>query len=171
MVLDPATDETEGVLSPADLDPDAEPDAELDLDDYHWGPNGDSLLLERQGDLYLWSLDERTLHALTATEAHEDDPKFSPDGRRVAFVRDADLHVIDLKSGKEKELTRGGALMQVKLTLQQDSTTESGYAWTSSRGPSTQVSSGVTAQVRVIVERRAPITFILPILKSSAGLD
>ncbi|HJU66257.1 MAG TPA: S9 family peptidase [Gemmatimonadaceae bacterium] len=35
--------------------------------------------------------------------------KFSPDGRRVAFVRDNDLYVTDLASGQERRLTTDGS--------------------------------------------------------------
>ena len=61
-------------------------------------------------------------------------------------------------------------LMQVVANLQPDSTTFSGYKWSSSRGPQLKISSGTTTSVRVTVEERAPITFILPILRSSSGI-
>lgn len=61
-------------------------------------------------------------------------------------------------------------LMQVVADLQPDSTTFSGYKWSSSSGPQLKISSGTTTTVRVTVEERAPITFILPILRSSSGL-
>jgi len=34
------------------------------------------------------------------------DPRFSPDGRALAYVKDRDLHVLDLASGRERRLTR-----------------------------------------------------------------
>jgi dipeptidyl-peptidase-4 len=37
------------------------------------------------------------------------DPRFSPDGRHVAYVRDHDLHVAEVASGRERRLTRGGS--------------------------------------------------------------
>ncbi len=37
------------------------------------------------------------------------DPRLSPDGRRLAYVRDHDLHVLDLASGEERRLTEGGS--------------------------------------------------------------
>ncbi len=36
-------------------------------------------------------------------------PRLSPDGRRVAAVRDNDLHVVDLSTGEDRQLTRGGS--------------------------------------------------------------
>lgn len=61
-------------------------------------------------------------------------------------------------------------LMQVVADLHPDSTTFSGYKWSSSQGPQLNISSGTTTTVRVTVEERAPITFILPILRSSSGI-
>jgi HlyD family secretion protein len=61
-------------------------------------------------------------------------------------------------------------LMQVVADLHPDSTTFSGYQWSSSQGPQLNISSGTTTTVRVTVEERAPITFILPILRSSSGI-
>jgi len=61
-------------------------------------------------------------------------------------------------------------LMQVVADLHPDSTTFSGYKWSSSKGPQLNISSGTTTTVRVTIEERAPITFILPILRSSSGI-
>lgn len=62
------------------------------------------------------------------------------------------------------------SLIQVSSALTPDSTTFSGYRWSSSKGPETQISSGTTTIVRVKVEERAPITFVLPILRSATGV-
>jgi HlyD family secretion protein len=61
-------------------------------------------------------------------------------------------------------------VMQVFANLNQDSHTFSGYQWSSSSGPNLKVSSGTTTTVRVTVEERAPVTFILPILRSISGI-
>src|SRR5215472_1304670 len=37
------------------------------------------------------------------------DPRLSPDGKQLAYVKDWDVHVLDLASGKERRLTTGGA--------------------------------------------------------------
>ena len=36
-------------------------------------------------------------------------PRLSPDGSHVAVVRDNDLHVVDLASGQDRQITRGGS--------------------------------------------------------------
>ncbi len=48
--------------------------------------------------------------------------------------------------------------------------TPGGYAWTSGSGPAgLRVTSGTTAEVRVTIDQRAPITFVLPFLRSLSG--
>lgn len=61
-------------------------------------------------------------------------------------------------------------LIQVFSDLKLDSNTPSGYKWSSSTGPQLKISSGTTTVVRVKVEERAPITFVLPILRSVSGI-
>ncbi|MBE9182952.1 NHLP bacteriocin system secretion protein [Oculatella sp. LEGE 06141] len=62
------------------------------------------------------------------------------------------------------------SLIQISSRLMLDPNTVSGYKWSSSQGPETQISSGTTTIVRVKVEERAPITFVLPILRSASGV-
>ncbi|ACC85199.1 NHLP bacteriocin system secretion protein [Nostoc punctiforme] len=61
-------------------------------------------------------------------------------------------------------------LIQVFSDLEINSSTPSGYKWSSSTGPRLTVSSGTTTVARVKVEERAPITFVLPILRSVSGI-
>ncbi|HZF12388.1 MAG TPA: S9 family peptidase [Thermoanaerobaculia bacterium] len=80
----------------------------LSLDGYEWSPRGDFLLLLSGGDLFRFSLGRHELSRLTETKGGIEDPKLSPQGDRVAFVRDADLHVLDLATRRETALTSGG---------------------------------------------------------------
>lgn len=61
-------------------------------------------------------------------------------------------------------------LIQVFAELQPDSNTFSGYQWSSSSGPQLKISSGTTTSVRVKVEERAPITYVIPLLRSVSGI-
>ena len=61
-------------------------------------------------------------------------------------------------------------LIQVVATLKPDKQTYSGYQWSSSAGPKLKISSGTTITARVTVEERAPITFVLPILRSLSSI-
>lgn len=63
-----------------------------------------------------------------------------------------------------------GGKIEAISKLKLDSQTYSGYQWTSSGGPELKITSGTTATVRVTVEERAPITWVLPILREWSGL-
>ena len=67
-------------------------------------------------------------------------------------------------------LMSGGAYIEVTARLETDPATFSGYRWSSSRGPNLKMSSGLTHLSRVTVEGRAPITYLLPILRESSGI-
>jgi HlyD family secretion protein len=70
-----------------------------------------------------------------------------------------------------QSLMSQGPQIQVFAELQPDKSTFSGYQWSSSKGPQVKISAGTTTAVRVTVEERAPITFVLPILRSWSGID
>jgi dipeptidyl-peptidase-4 len=59
-------------------------------------------------DLYLYSIAKGTLVRLTSAPGEEEEPSFSPDGQKVAFVRAGDLYVVDL-GGRERRLTTDGS--------------------------------------------------------------
>lgn len=60
--------------------------------------------------------------------------------------------------------------IEVRVELKPDPTTASGYQWSSSRGPALEITTGTTVQTWVTVEHRAPITFVLPILREWSGV-
>lgn len=67
-------------------------------------------------------------------------------------------------------MAQNGVAIQVNADLVTDSSTFSGYKWTSSKGPESKITSGTTTSVRVTIEQRAPITFVIPILRDLAGM-
>ncbi|HSW49327.1 MAG TPA: S9 family peptidase [Bryobacteraceae bacterium] len=73
-----------------------------------WFPGGDSLLLSAGGDLFQFHLTAGDRVQLTATPVAEQDPKLSPNGRRVSFLRGNDLYSMDVSSRKVARLTRNG---------------------------------------------------------------
>jgi dipeptidyl-peptidase 4 len=81
----------------------------LSLDDYSWSPDGQSVLLSGLHDLWLYRMDGRGLTRLTRSGEDEEFATFSPDGRRIAFVRENDLFVLDVASGQETRLTTDGS--------------------------------------------------------------
>ncbi|NEP00117.1 MAG: NHLP bacteriocin system secretion protein [Symploca sp. SIO2E9] len=69
-------------------------------------------------------------------------------------------------------ISQGKAMIEVRGQLQLDSSTPSGYSWSSSQGPpNLKISTGTTTTTRVTVEEQAPITFVLPILREWSGLS
>lgn len=59
--------------------------------------------------------------------------------------------------------------IQVTADLQSDKSTFSGYKWSSSKGPEQKITPGTTSSVRITIKEEAPISFVLPILKSIGG--
>lgn len=74
---------------------------------YDWSPDGRSLLVPLDGDLFLASRDG-SVRRLTQTPQAELDATISPRGGFVSFVRDQNLFAIDMRSGTERQLTRDG---------------------------------------------------------------
>ncbi|HEX9954762.1 MAG TPA: DPP IV N-terminal domain-containing protein [Allosphingosinicella sp.] len=74
---------------------------------YQWAPDGKSILVPLEGDLYLASLDG-SVRRMTETEQTELDAQVSETSRFLSFVRDQDLFVADAASGAERQLTQGG---------------------------------------------------------------
>ena len=80
--------------------------------DYQWSPDGRTLLFPLGGELYLYDLAKsgrEAVRKLTDGGGFATDPKVSPKGRYVSFVRARDLWVVDLADGREVRLTRDGS--------------------------------------------------------------
>lgn len=69
------------------------------------------------GDIYLLDLESAKFQRVAQTEAQEKSANFSPDGRKLAFVRDNDLYVYDIAKGAVKRLTRDGSETTLNGTL------------------------------------------------------
>ncbi|MCB0279483.1 MAG: DPP IV N-terminal domain-containing protein, partial [Calditrichaeota bacterium] len=78
---------------------------------------GDKGLYEINGDLFVLTFSSSSFQRLTATEETEKSPSFSPDGNRVAFVRNNDLYVFDLKKNTEIRITESGGESLLNGTL------------------------------------------------------
>lgn len=75
-------------------------------------PAGDRLVLEILGDLYLLPIAGGTAQAITSGMAYDSQPKFSPDGRRIAFVSDRDgqlgLWTVDVQGEDARRIAGAG---------------------------------------------------------------
>ena len=73
---------------------------------YDWV--GDNLLLfPLGGDIYLYDLETQQPRQVTATKGFETDPKVFGGGQYVAYIRENNLFVKDLKSGLERQISDG----------------------------------------------------------------
>ncbi len=78
------------------------------LEGYRWSPDGRAVLVSGGDDLWLYDVAVARLERLTRGPEKEEYPSFSPDGKRVAFVRKNDLYSIELDGRRETRLTRDG---------------------------------------------------------------
>ncbi|QCO68574.1 S9 family peptidase [Luteimonas yindakuii] len=80
--------------------------------DYQWSPDAATLLFPLGGELYLYDLAQQgaaAVRRLTDGGGFATDPKISPRGGYVSFVRARNLWVIELASGTERQLTFDGS--------------------------------------------------------------
>ena len=68
-----------------------------------------------------------------------------------------------------QQLAARGASYLVEINLTRDSSTSSGFKWSSRQGPPLVVGSGTSIEVAVVVARRRPISLLLPMLRSAFG--
>lgn len=102
---------------------------------YALAARADVAVFSWSGDLYRASPGEAL--RLTATTATEIDPQLSPDGSRVAFVREGDLHVLGLETLAETRLTDGvrdGVTHGLAEYIAQEEMDRSGGFWWSPDG-------------------------------------
>ena len=73
---------------------------------YLWGPDSKHLIFDSQGQLWLYDLGTETAVQFTSAGDPSGDPKFSPDGGRVAYVRKHNLYVREVSGKEERALTK-----------------------------------------------------------------
>ncbi len=75
---------------------------------YQWAPDSKHLLFDSMGQLWLYSLDNGTAVQLTLSSEASGDPKFSPSGDRISYLRGHNLYVHGGESSGERKLTNDG---------------------------------------------------------------
>lgn len=72
-------------------------------------PDMSRLIFNFQNDLYSYTPKTKAFRRLTANAAAEKTPRFSPDGKYVAYTRDNNLFACDLDTGLEYQITADGS--------------------------------------------------------------
>jgi dipeptidyl-peptidase-4 len=100
---------------------------------YHWSPDSKKLLFDSLGQLWLYSLESGTAVQITTSADGTNDPQFSPDGNRIAYVRKHNLYVQRIDGGNERALTKDGSddLLngEVDWIYEEELFTRSNYSW------------------------------------------
>ena len=76
--------------------------------EYQWAPDGASILFQGPTALAWLDLKTQTRRTLVSGKATLTDPKISPDGRYVSFVREHNLWIVGVADGNEAAVTEGG---------------------------------------------------------------
>ncbi|MGQ3046658.1 MAG: DPP IV N-terminal domain-containing protein [Niveispirillum sp.] len=106
---------------------------ETGVTEYVWDSQGNAVLVPKSGDIWLKPLDG-PVRRLTRTEGAETDPKFSPDGTHIAYVRDGNLYVQTLATGVERAITTDGGKNAIlngmaEFVAQEEMDRDTGYWW------------------------------------------
>ncbi len=75
---------------------------------YQWSPTGDALLLRSATRLVWYNLETHQSRQLVGGAVPLTDPKISPDGRWVSFLRDYNLYIVNVRNARIRQLTRDG---------------------------------------------------------------
>src|SRR6266481_1650501 len=76
--------------------------------EYQWAPGGSALLFQGATSLAWFDLKTQTSRTLVSGKERIADPKISPDGKYVSFVRNHNLWLVSVADGKERAFTEGG---------------------------------------------------------------
>jgi len=75
---------------------------------YQWAPSGEAILFQGANSLAWYDLKSQSSRVLVSGTQDLADPKVSPDGKYVSFIRDHNLWAASTADGKEHALTQGG---------------------------------------------------------------
>jgi dipeptidyl-peptidase 4 len=75
---------------------------------YQWAPSGEAVLFQGANSLSWYDLKSQSSRILVSGTQELTDPKISPDGKYVSFIRDHNLWAVSIAGGKEHTLTQSG---------------------------------------------------------------
>ena len=79
----------------------------IELDDLTFDAKKSAVVLDLADDLYVYDFARGIATRVTSAPGAEEEASFSPDGKKIAFVRNHNLFVVDL-AGRERQLTTDG---------------------------------------------------------------
>ncbi len=74
---------------------------------YSWDSKGEQILFPLGGDVYVYDLTAKKAKRVTNTSGYETDARISGSGKYVSYVRDNDLYITDMETGRETRLSFG----------------------------------------------------------------
>ncbi len=143
--VDAATGRKSVLVPAASLVP-AGASAPLAIEEYEWSPDRAQLLIftnsarvwrgNTRGDFWVYDMKRKTLQKLGGAKAKPSTlqfAKFSPDGKRVAYVREHDIYVESLTGGKVTRLTSDGSRTTINGTFdwvyEEELSMRDGFRW------------------------------------------
>ena len=115
--VDARSGERELLLRGNDLVPEGQREP-IEIESYEFSADGSKLLIftnsvqvwrqNTKGEFYVWEFGRRRLTPVSTRPGLQQFAKFSQNGRLVGFVRENNLFVTDLRSGRETQLTFDG---------------------------------------------------------------
>lgn len=70
-----------------------------------------------------------------------------------------------------KAFVEKGAPTSIWVRIKQDPQTDSGYLWSSSKGPSEKIRPGMLADINITVREQPPFTLVIPMFKKLLGIS
>lgn len=95
--------------------------------------DGGRILLSLSGKLYVFERASGAILEVRTGSGTILDPKFSPDGAMVSYVKDHDLYIVHIATNKERRLTMGGSALlshgTAEFVAQEEMGRFTGYWW------------------------------------------
>jgi tricorn protease len=91
--------------------------AEKQIEDFELSPKGERALVVARGDLFTLPIEKGPTRNLTnSSNAHDRWARWSPDGKRIAFISDRsgedEVWLVDQAGGRPEQVTKGGEAMR-----------------------------------------------------------
>jgi dipeptidyl-peptidase-4 len=100
---------------------------------YQWSDDGKALLFPLAGDAFYYRLGDEKAQQILHTPEFETDVKLSPKGNYLSYVRNQDLYIKHIRSGKETRLTDDGQgpikNAMAEFVAQEEMKRMTGYWW------------------------------------------